>query len=239
MTYPLVRDLAVDGIPVTVTCRVLKFSTQAFYAWCADPVSERDLVDAYAMNAAFEVHRDDPGFGYRFIADELAAAGHEISERRVWKICSQAQIVSAHARTRGRWKKPGPPVHDDLVERDFTATGPNRLWLTDITEHATAEGKLYLCAVKDCGRAGSSATRSTTGCRPPSRLTPSRWPSPAAARARSPAAWCTPIGAASSVLGPTSPPCTGPDWSGRWDGWPPARTTPRWSPSSPSCRRTS
>ena len=149
MTYPLVRDLAVDGIPVTVTCRVLKFSTQAFYAWCADPVSERDLVDAYAMNAAFEVHRDDPGFGYRFIADELAAAGHEISERRVWKICSQAQIVSAHARTRGRWKKPGPPVHDDLVERDFTATGPNRLWLTDITEHWTDEGKLYLCAIKD------------------------------------------------------------------------------------------
>ena len=40
-------------------------------------------------------------------------------------------------------------MHDDLVERDFTATGPNRLWLTDITEHPTAEGKLYLCAVKD------------------------------------------------------------------------------------------
>jgi putative transposase len=49
----------------------------------------------------------------------------------------------------GRWKKPGPPVHDDLVERDFTAAGPNRLWLKDITEHPTAEGKLYLCAVKD------------------------------------------------------------------------------------------
>ena len=149
MTYPLVRDLAVDGIPVTVTCRVLKFSTQAFYAWCADPVSERDLVDAYAMNAAFEVHRDDPGFGYRFIADELAAAGHEISERRVWKICSQAQIVSAHARTRGRWKKPGPPVHDDLIKRDFTADDVNEIWLTDITEHWTDEGKLYLCAIKD------------------------------------------------------------------------------------------
>jgi transposase InsO family protein len=35
------------------------------------------------------------------------------------------------------------------VERDFTATAPNELWLTDITEHPTAEGKLYLCAVKD------------------------------------------------------------------------------------------
>ena len=46
-------------------------------------------------------------------------------------------------------KKPGPPVHDDLVERDFTAAGPNELWLTDITEHRTAEGKLYLCAIKD------------------------------------------------------------------------------------------
>ena len=95
------------------------------------------------------MHADDPGFGYRFIADELADAGHEVSERRVWRLCSQAGIVSAHARKRGRWKKPGPPVHDDLVERDFTAPGPNRLWLTDITEHPTAQGKLYLCAVKD------------------------------------------------------------------------------------------
>ncbi|ACV07012.1 Integrase core domain [Kytococcus sedentarius] len=149
MTYPLVRDLAADGIPVTVTCRVLKFSPQAFYAWCAHPVSDRDLVDAYAMNAAYEIHAEDPALGYRFIADELADAGHALSERRVWKICHQGQIVSAHSRTRGRWKKPGPPVHDDLVQRDFTAEAPNRLWLTDITEHPTAEGKLYLCAVKD------------------------------------------------------------------------------------------
>lgn len=149
MTYPLVRDLAADGIPVTVACRVLKFSPQAFYAWCAHPVSDRDLVDAYAMNAAYEIHAEDPALGYRFIADELADAGHALSERRVWKICHQGQIVSAHSRTRGRWKKPGPPVHDDLVQRDFTAEAPNRLWLTDITEHPTAEGKLYLCAVKD------------------------------------------------------------------------------------------
>ncbi|SEQ87229.1 Integrase core domain-containing protein [Lentzea xinjiangensis] len=40
-------------------------------------------------------------------------------------------------------------MHDDLVRRDFTATVPNRLWLVDITEHRTTEGKLYLCAVKD------------------------------------------------------------------------------------------
>ncbi len=54
-----------------------------------------------------------------------------------------------HAKKRGLNRKPGPPVHDDLVQREFTADAPNQLWLTDITEHPTAEGKLYLCAVKD------------------------------------------------------------------------------------------
>lgn len=44
---------------------------------------------------------------------------------------------------------PPPPVHDDLVQREFVAAAPNELWLSDITEHWTGEGKLYLCAVKD------------------------------------------------------------------------------------------
>ncbi|WP_281261677.1 IS3 family transposase [Actinokineospora auranticolor] len=53
------------------------------------------------------------------------------------------------ARNAAARARSGPPVHDDLVRRDFTATAPNRLWLDDITEHRTTEGKLYLCAVKD------------------------------------------------------------------------------------------
>ena len=48
-----------------------------------------------------------------------------------------------HSRKRGLHRTPGPPVHDDLVERDFTVQAPNQLWRTDITEHPTAEGKLY------------------------------------------------------------------------------------------------
>jgi putative transposase len=152
MTYPLVRDLAADGIPVAVTCRVLGFSRQAFYAWSNQPVSARDLADAYLTDAALGVHSDDPEFGYRFVADELHAAGHQVGERRVWRLCSQAQIFSVHSRKRGRNGKggrPGPPVHDDRVERVFAADAPNLLWLTDITEHWTGEGKLYLCAIKD------------------------------------------------------------------------------------------
>jgi putative transposase len=150
MTYPLVLDLAADGIAVAVTCRVLGFSKQAFYAWRRRPVSDRDWADAHLINTALDIHHDDPEFGYRFIADELAAE-HAISasENRVQRLCSLQRIWSVHAKKRGLNRKAGPPVHDDMVGRDFSAPAPNVTWLTDITEHRTDEGKLYLCAIKD------------------------------------------------------------------------------------------
>jgi putative transposase len=153
MMYPLVLDLAADNIPVTVTCRVLGFSKQAFYAWRKSPVTQRDWDDAHLINAAIDIHHDDPEFGYRFITDELAGKGLPASRNRVNRLCTLQQLWSVHARKRGLSRKPGPPVHDDLVDREFTAPEPNMLWLTDITEHPTSEGKLYLCAVKDaCSR---------------------------------------------------------------------------------------
>ena len=132
-----------------MTCRVLGFSKQAFYAWQRNPVTQRDWDDAHLINAALDIHHDDPEFGYRFIADELPARGITAGENRVDRLCSQQQIWSVHAKKRGLSRKAGPPVHDDLVARQFTAPAPDRVWLTDITEHPTAEGKLYLCAVKD------------------------------------------------------------------------------------------
>src|SRR3954469_5328059 len=149
MMFPLVRDLAADKIPVAVTCRVLGFSKQAFYKWQAETVSQRDWDDAHLINAAVDIHHDDPEFGYRFITDELAGQGITASRNRVNRLCTQQRLWSTHARKRGLSRKPGPPVHDDLVLREFSAPAPNMLWLTDITEHPTAEGKLYLCAVKD------------------------------------------------------------------------------------------
>jgi transposase InsO family protein len=154
MMYPLVLEFAATAtpirVPVAVACRVLGFSTQAFYKWRRDPVSQRDWDDAHLTNAALDLHADDPEFGYRLIADELRDAGHQVSENRVWRLCSTQGIFSVHASKRGLNRKPGPPVHDDLVQRDFTATQPDCRWLTDITEHPTAEGTLYLCAIKDC-----------------------------------------------------------------------------------------
>ena len=125
MMYPLVRDLAAERIPVAVTCRVLGFSKQAYFKWCAAPVSQRDWDDAHLINAAIDVHHDDPEFGYRFIADELAGRGIAASRNRVNRLCTMQRIFSVHSKKRGSGRKPGPPVHDDLVVRQFGAERPN------------------------------------------------------------------------------------------------------------------
>jgi putative transposase len=145
-----VSELADDGVPVTVTCRVLKLARQPYYRWLKHPVADAELVAAHRANALFDAHRDDPEFGYRFLADEARDAGVSMSTRTAWKICSQNRWWSAFGKKKTRsGKKPGPPVHDDLVCRNFSAGAPNELWLADITEHRTKEGKLYLCAIKD------------------------------------------------------------------------------------------
>lgn len=148
-------------VPVAVACRVLGLTTAGYYKWLKDPVSQRDWDDAHVIDVIRDIHEDDATLGYRFIADELADVGIVASENRVWRLCSTAGVFASHHRRRGKSGKPGPAVHDDLlatvdekgrVTHDFTgaATGPNQVWLTDISEHPTREGKLYLCAVKDC-----------------------------------------------------------------------------------------
>ena len=163
MIFPLVREMAAAGapirVPVAVACRVLGFSTQGYYKWLRDPVSQRDWDDAHVIGVLHEIHADEPTLGYRFLTDELADAGITASENRVARLCQVAGIHASHHRRRGKAGRPRPAVHDDLlavvdedgrVRHEFTATAPNLVWLTDITEHPTGEGKLYLCAVKDC-----------------------------------------------------------------------------------------
>ena len=92
-----------------MACRVLGFSKQAFYAWKAAPVTERDWSDAHLINAALDVHRDDPAFGYRFIADELEDQGFSAGENRVARLCSSQRIWSVFAKKRGLTRKPARP----------------------------------------------------------------------------------------------------------------------------------
>ena len=149
MIYPLVRELADDGFSLRLTCRVLKFSPQGYYRWAPPPISYRDYENAYLTNALVDAHRGDPAFGYRFLADELVQQGHLVSERCIWRLCSEALLWASFARKSRSSKRPGPAVHDDLVVRNFSANRANQLWFTDITQHPTKNGKLYLCSPED------------------------------------------------------------------------------------------
>lgn len=138
MIYPLVRELATTDtpirVPVAVTCWVLKIAKQPFYRWLKEPIAMREWDDAHLINAAIDIHRDDPVLGYRFIAGELEDLGFVASARRVWLLCPQQRLLSVFAKKKG-WtsRKQGPPVHEGLVQPKFTATCANQLWLTDIT----------------------------------------------------------------------------------------------------------
>jgi transposase InsO family protein len=148
---PVIRELATDGIPVSVACRVLDVARQPYYRWLHRPVGPTEARRQVLTAAIRQAHADDPEFGYRFLADELRAGGHDVCDRTVWRICAQngwwASFSVANRRrktTIGRLA-----AHDDLVRREFTASAPNQVWVADITEHRTDEGKLYVCAVKD------------------------------------------------------------------------------------------
>ncbi|HEX2942130.1 MAG TPA: IS3 family transposase, partial [Rhodopila sp.] len=111
----------------------------------AQPVTTAELEEAYLANAIFDAHHDDPEFGYRFLADEVHDAGFAAAERTVWKICSDNGWWSVFGKKKTRKHgKAGTPAHDDLVRRDFTAPGPNQLWLTDLTEPRRS-GKVAGC----------------------------------------------------------------------------------------------
>ena len=113
MMYPLVRELAVDGIPVTVTCQVLKIARQPYYRWLKEPVTDRELAEARLANAIFDAHRDDPEFGYRFLADEVRSGGHTVCDRTVWRHCADRQRVVVGVRQekvgqKGQRRGPSP-----------------------------------------------------------------------------------------------------------------------------------
>ena len=145
-------DLANNGVPVTVSCRVLGLCRQQYYRWRRQPLTDAEVDEAWLANAIFDAHIDDPEFGHRFLTDEVQDAGWDVSYRTVWRICGEngwwASFTKA-ANKKAAASKRSAPAHDDLLKRDFTADGPNQVWVVDLTEHRTSEGKLYLCAIKD------------------------------------------------------------------------------------------
>jgi hypothetical protein len=121
MMFPLVLYLAFEGIPVSLSCRVLGFFRQGYYAWRVDPVCERDWSDAHVINEIRAIREKDSTFGYRLITDELKDVHVVVGENRVHRLCREKMLYSSIIRPkRGSGKTPGPAVHDDLLKRNFT-----------------------------------------------------------------------------------------------------------------------
>lgn len=162
--FPLVREMAAVGarvrVPVAVACRVLGFSEQAYYQWLQSPKSARELEEEHLISVLKELHEDDPEGGWRVLADDLHDLGYHVSERRVWRLCHVAGVKSVIVTRKRRYRKAGPPVGDDLVKREFTATGPNQLWLTDITEHWTGWIPVVVATVATYVSSSKAAIRS-------------------------------------------------------------------------------
>lgn len=77
------------------------------------------------------------------VAELRIEQGLIVNKKLVWKIMRQLGIRGLPGPKRGRKNLKNAATCEDLVQRQFTATAPNELWLTDITEHSTVEGKLY------------------------------------------------------------------------------------------------
>ena len=131
---------------MAVTCRVLKIARQPYYRWLVNPVTDQEWDEAHRLNALVDAHREDPEFGYRYLADEAEEAGYRMAARTAWRLCNVQGVASVISRKRrGKGTRPGPPVHDDRVQRNFHADAPNQVWLTDIERH---EALLNLAVVK-------------------------------------------------------------------------------------------
>jgi putative transposase len=153
MIYPVVGELAADDIPVAVTCRVLRLSTSSYYQWRGQPLTGHDLTDAYLLNDIIDIHADSRGtYGAPRVHAELTLGkGIRCGRKRVERLMRTAGLAGVtRRRLRGLTRRDRDAIpSEDLVNRQFTVQRPDRLWTADITEHPTAEGKVYAAVVLD------------------------------------------------------------------------------------------
>jgi len=139
--------------PVSLLCSVLGVSRAGYYAWKHRPASPRKRRDEVLLGEIRAIHDESKGtYGWPRIHAELRHRGVRVSRKRVSRLMRAAGLSGMVRRRKGRTtvSVPGIATAPDLVRRDFAPTEPNRLWVADLSEIATWEGKLYLAVVVDC-----------------------------------------------------------------------------------------
>jgi putative transposase len=136
-----------------VACRVLNVSRSGYYDWLGRPDSLRVQENELLLKQIRDIHKESR-FTYgspRVLAELTLGLGLPVNLKRVARLMREAGIQGLYRRRRRgcTFRDPDAQACPDLVNRDFTADEPNRLWITDITEHPTGEGKVYCAAVMD------------------------------------------------------------------------------------------
>lgn len=138
--------------PVALMCDVLQVSPSGYYDWQVRKPSQqqqhRDKIVQAAARSHFESHRI---YGYRKVWEDLDEQQVACCPETVRRVLQELGLFSRRKRkfvvtTDSQHTQ---PVAENLLDRDFTAAGPNQKWLTDITYIPTREGWLYLAAVLD------------------------------------------------------------------------------------------
>lgn len=153
MIYTFIAERCSD-LPVAVCCRVMGVSTSGYYQRRSRPVTDRELAEAHAANTVWDVWAmSRRSYGSPRVRNELQLGiGRPCSKtqaERWMRICGAVGIHYPTKRYSGCTRADGSDPNPDLVNRSFDPDGPNRLWVMDVTEHPTDEGKVYLAAVID------------------------------------------------------------------------------------------
>jgi putative transposase len=146
-------DVEKTNYSVSMLCKVLKVSRSGYYAWRDRPPSKRTKENAALTERIREVHHTSRGtYGYPRVHAELRALGVRCSRKRVARLMRKDGLRGC---MRGRRRKhttrqdPLAVPAPDLVERNFVAMAPNKLWTADVTYLPTDEGFLYLAFILD------------------------------------------------------------------------------------------
>ena len=139
---------------VSVICRVLKVARSGFYAWLKRKPSARQIRQEQLLTKIRQVHQENRDlYGSPRVYRSLLIDGEVVSRNTVAKLMRQANIRAKRPKRyvpRTTDSRHSKPVADNLLERDFEASQPNRKWLADITYVPTDQGWLFLAAVLDC-----------------------------------------------------------------------------------------
>ncbi len=142
--------IAAEGLPVEVACRVLGVSVSGYYEWLNRAPSARALRHVWLTELIVRAHAESRGiYGVRRVHAELTLGlGISVGRQAVELLMRRAGLQGLSGRPRYR-RVPNVATAEDRVQRQFARKGRDQLWVTDITEHPTREGKVYCAVVLD------------------------------------------------------------------------------------------